>query len=255
MLYLLGAALALMPLPIQLEGTVHNHLFPYVSKNISKITFPVNLEVITSFVIKGFDLVKLVYNCWNGGGNQNVSKTYYFGPTLKNLMQDKTEDIAANDTSIRVKCDTYYLNVGYLKGVKYNGIYAGVEDLDSTDSLRGKFSKGEKSISFVESDNGITIITCIYTTLDGSITTTTNFINKNKVVVPSSKDKELPNGARISSKPKTATSDTVKKEVKGAENNGIKNTKTFFEFFIQLYNHSCQFVLAMFLYKSVYHLS
>uniref|UniRef100_A0A0N5BPU2 Tyrosine-protein phosphatase domain-containing protein n=1 Tax=Strongyloides papillosus TaxID=174720 RepID=A0A0N5BPU2_STREA len=152
-------------------------------KNSTEVIKGSTITITSSFVINGFDLVKLVYNCWTAQGNKTVSQTYYFGPGPINYTLDKTEEISANDTSIKVKCDTTYLNVGYLKEVEYNGTHANVNDLESTDSLRGKFSKGENSISFVESNNGTTVISCIYKTLDGSITTTTKFVNKDTIAL------------------------------------------------------------------------
>uniref|UniRef100_A0A0N5CI71 Glycoprotein n=1 Tax=Strongyloides papillosus TaxID=174720 RepID=A0A0N5CI71_STREA len=109
------------------------------TENGTKVIEGSTMLITSSFIINGFDLVKLVYNCWNGAENENVSQTYYFGPIITNHTQDKTEEISANDTSIKVKCDTTYLNVGYLKEVEYNGTHANVSDLESSDSLRGKF--------------------------------------------------------------------------------------------------------------------
>uniref|UniRef100_A0A0N5B517 Ig-like domain-containing protein n=1 Tax=Strongyloides papillosus TaxID=174720 RepID=A0A0N5B517_STREA len=196
------------------------------TKNGTEVIEGSTIPITSSFVINGFDLVKLVYNCWNGEGNQNVSQNYYFGPTIIDHTQDKTEEISANNTSIKVKCDTTYLNIGYLKGVKYNGIHAGVEDLDSTDSLRGKFSREKNSISFVESENGTTIISCIYKTLDGSITTTTKFINKDKIVGTDLNEKQVAKDKTVLISSSTISPNKVKKEVKDEENDAIKRTRT-----------------------------
>uniref|UniRef100_A0A0N5BZB0 Tyrosine-protein phosphatase domain-containing protein n=1 Tax=Strongyloides papillosus TaxID=174720 RepID=A0A0N5BZB0_STREA len=151
------------------------------TENGTKVIEGSTMLITSSFIINGFDLVKLVYNCWTAQGNKTVSQTYYFGPSPINYTLDKTEEISLNDTSKKVNCGTTYLNVGYLIEVEYNGTHANVNDLESTDSLRGKFSKGENSISFVESESGTTKISCIYKTLNGSITTTTKFINKTRI--------------------------------------------------------------------------
>uniref|UniRef100_A0A0N5C7R4 Fam-a protein n=1 Tax=Strongyloides papillosus TaxID=174720 RepID=A0A0N5C7R4_STREA len=86
-------------------------------------------SITSSFDINGFDLVQLTYTCVIGSAITNVTQKYYFGPKLNDSTFDKTEEISANDTSIKVKCDTTYLNVGYLKEIEYNGIHAGVKDL------------------------------------------------------------------------------------------------------------------------------
>uniref|UniRef100_A0A0N5CGU3 Conjugal transfer protein n=1 Tax=Strongyloides papillosus TaxID=174720 RepID=A0A0N5CGU3_STREA len=46
-------------------------------------------KIKSSFVIKGFDLVKLVYNHLDATGYKEVSQVYYFGPGLKNFTQPR----------------------------------------------------------------------------------------------------------------------------------------------------------------------
>uniref|UniRef100_A0A0N5BP56 Ig-like domain-containing protein n=1 Tax=Strongyloides papillosus TaxID=174720 RepID=A0A0N5BP56_STREA len=184
-------------------------------------------SITSSFDINGFDLVQLTYTCVEGSGITNVTQKYYFGPKFNDSTFDKTEEISANDTSIKVKCDNTYLNVGYLKEIEYNGIHAGVKDLNSTDSMRGKFSKGGSSISFVESNNGTTVISCIYKTLDGSITTTTKFINKDKIAGTDINEKQVAKDKIVLiSSSTTISPNKVKKEVKDEENNSIRRSRT-----------------------------
>uniref|UniRef100_A0A0K0EYV1 Vesicle transport protein n=1 Tax=Strongyloides venezuelensis TaxID=75913 RepID=A0A0K0EYV1_STRVS len=111
----------------------------------------------------------------------NKSKDFILHPASRTSnSQEKTVKYATNDTILKLNCPTAYLTVGYLKEVVYNGIRGSVSTLSSIDGIQGKFKEIGTNIIFDEAENGTTTIECFYKTLDGYITTTTDFVNKDK---------------------------------------------------------------------------
>uniref|UniRef100_A0A0N5BHC6 6-cysteine protein n=1 Tax=Strongyloides papillosus TaxID=174720 RepID=A0A0N5BHC6_STREA len=150
-------------------------------------------QIKSSFVIKGFDLVKLVYNHLNATGYKKTSQIYYFGPALKNFTHgdDFKEYFYPYE---RPSCPIYFMNVGYLDKIVYhdlevnvgyldklvyNDLEVNVSTLNSTDDLKRCFIYTLDSLFFKPSEYcdtflhpySITGISCIYKTLDGTITT------------------------------------------------------------------------------------
>uniref|UniRef100_A0A0N5BFX0 Tyrosine-protein phosphatase domain-containing protein n=1 Tax=Strongyloides papillosus TaxID=174720 RepID=A0A0N5BFX0_STREA len=141
-----------------------------------------NESVISNFTIKGYDIVKLVYLSPYEGNFKNVTKKYYFSPKLKNItFEMKTESYFPSNSSVRPNCTRYYLTIGYLHKISYNGTEGSVNTLDSTDGIKGNFNETESHIFFKENADGKTTISCIYKTLDGTIKTITNFVNEDTI--------------------------------------------------------------------------
>uniref|UniRef100_A0A0K0G483 Glycoprotein n=1 Tax=Strongyloides venezuelensis TaxID=75913 RepID=A0A0K0G483_STRVS len=137
--------------------------------------------ITSNFTIKGFDMVELTYDCPDEGSFIQQTQRFYFAPGVKDLkLPGKTVKYGTNDTILKLNCPTAYLTVGYLKEVVYNGIRGNVSTLSSIDGIKGKFKKTGTNIIFDEAENGTTTIECFYKTLDGFITTITDFINKDK---------------------------------------------------------------------------
>uniref|UniRef100_A0A0N5B4B7 6-cysteine protein n=1 Tax=Strongyloides papillosus TaxID=174720 RepID=A0A0N5B4B7_STREA len=184
-------------------------------------------KINSHFFIKGYDLVKLTYNCFFGGIFKNISEKYYFAPLSKDhIIKVNTIKYFKNETSKKPNCPIFYLNVGYLKKINYNGTEGSVNTLDSTDGIKGNFNETESHIFFKENADGKTTLSCTYKTLDGTIKTTTNFVNEDKIVIAGSNNQDLPKNTKAFATPKTATSDTVEKQVESVENNSTKGTKT-----------------------------
>uniref|UniRef100_A0A0K0G0A2 Uncharacterized protein n=1 Tax=Strongyloides venezuelensis TaxID=75913 RepID=A0A0K0G0A2_STRVS len=136
--------------------------------NIENSTQQIN----SSFVIKGFDLVKLVYNHLNAAGYIEVSQKYYFGPTLKNFTIEKyyENEVAY---SFKPNCSHYFMNVGFLDKVIYNEREGTIDTLHSTDGIEGRFNITSDFIFFEGKEHCArdcgTKLVCIYKTLDGII--------------------------------------------------------------------------------------
>uniref|UniRef100_A0A0N5C3K6 Fam-e protein n=1 Tax=Strongyloides papillosus TaxID=174720 RepID=A0A0N5C3K6_STREA len=117
-------------------------------------------QINSSFVIKGFDLVKLVYNHLDATEYKEVSQVYYFGPASKNITIKKYYDYH-DARSFNPNCSIYFTNVGYLDKVIYN---AEEEKIDrSLDFISFKREKGCGCYCIKK-------LVCIYKTLDGTIT-------------------------------------------------------------------------------------
>uniref|UniRef100_A0A0K0EVX7 Ig-like domain-containing protein n=1 Tax=Strongyloides venezuelensis TaxID=75913 RepID=A0A0K0EVX7_STRVS len=141
-----------------------------------------NETIISTFTIKGYDIVKLVYNSPFKGNFKIVSKKYYFSPKSKNIVfETKTESYFPSNSSAKPNCTRYYSTIGYLHKISYNGTEGSVNTLDFTDGLKGNFNKTKSHILFKENADGKTTISCTYKTLDGTIKTTTNFVNEDTI--------------------------------------------------------------------------
>uniref|UniRef100_A0A0N5BN01 ZP domain-containing protein n=1 Tax=Strongyloides papillosus TaxID=174720 RepID=A0A0N5BN01_STREA len=117
-------------------------------------------QINSSFVIKGFDLVKLVYNHLDATGYNEVSQVYYFGPASKNITIEKYYGNHEARYS-NPNCSIYFMNVGYLDKVIYNGIEGSIDR--SLDFI--SFERGYGCGCFCHRN-----LVCIYKTLDGTIT-------------------------------------------------------------------------------------
>uniref|UniRef100_A0A0N5B934 Tyrosine-protein phosphatase domain-containing protein n=1 Tax=Strongyloides papillosus TaxID=174720 RepID=A0A0N5B934_STREA len=139
-------------------------------------------SITTNFIINGYEIVELIYYSPLKNGNHTISKQYYFGPSEKNLIiKEEIQPYFKNNTSIKPNCSLYYLNVGYLDKVDYNGTKESYQTLNTTDGIKGKFKIDKESVIFDEKEDGKTTISCTYKTLDGSITTTTKFVNEDTI--------------------------------------------------------------------------
>uniref|UniRef100_A0A0N5B4B8 Ig-like domain-containing protein n=1 Tax=Strongyloides papillosus TaxID=174720 RepID=A0A0N5B4B8_STREA len=204
-------------------------------KDGSEVIENTNISIISNFTIKGYDLVELTYECPSGGNISVITQKFYFAPRVKDLkLPGKTLKYGANDTFLKLNCPTAYLTIGYLEEVIYNEIRGNVSILSSIDGIKGKFKKIDSNIIFDEAENGTTTISCIYKTLDGHITTTTDFVNMDKIVGPDINEKQVAKDkiVLISSLTTTISPNTVKKEVKGEENNSIRRSRTLVEAFM-----------------------
>uniref|UniRef100_A0A0N5BKT6 Tyrosine-protein phosphatase domain-containing protein n=1 Tax=Strongyloides papillosus TaxID=174720 RepID=A0A0N5BKT6_STREA len=139
-------------------------------------------KINSHFFIKGYDLVKLTYNCFFGGIFKNISEKYYFAPLSKDhIIKVNTIKYFKNETSKKPNCPIFYLNVGYLKKINYNGTEGNYQTLESIDGIKGNFNRTESHIFFKENEDGKTTLSCTYKTLDGTIKTTTNFVNEDTI--------------------------------------------------------------------------
>uniref|UniRef100_A0A0N5C0D4 ZP domain-containing protein n=1 Tax=Strongyloides papillosus TaxID=174720 RepID=A0A0N5C0D4_STREA len=125
-------------------------------------------QINSSFTIKGFDLVKLVYNHLNAAGYIEVSQVYYFGPASKNFTIEKYFENEV-DYSFKPNCPIYFMNVGYLDKVIYDEIEGSIYSLNSTAGIEGRFNITSDFIFFEEKEDRDTKLVCIYKTLDGII--------------------------------------------------------------------------------------
>uniref|UniRef100_A0A0K0G327 6-cysteine protein n=1 Tax=Strongyloides venezuelensis TaxID=75913 RepID=A0A0K0G327_STRVS len=141
-----------------------------------------DLKINSNFFIKGYDLVKLTYKCLFGDIFKNVSEKYYFAPHSKDhIIKENTIKYFNNDTSKKPNCPLFYLNIGYLKKINYNGTEGNYQTLESIEGINENFNKTEFHIFFKENEDGKTTISCTYKTLDGTIKTTTNFVNEDTI--------------------------------------------------------------------------
>uniref|UniRef100_A0A0N5B4E3 Tyrosine-protein phosphatase domain-containing protein n=1 Tax=Strongyloides papillosus TaxID=174720 RepID=A0A0N5B4E3_STREA len=151
-------------------------------KEETKVIEDSKISITSNFTIKGFDLVELAYNCPDKNNFKLKTQKYYFAPSIKDLkLEKKTISYSVNENLIKPNCPTAYLAIGYLEEVIYNEIRGNVSTLSSIDGIKDKFQKVGSNIIFDETENGTTTISCIYKTLDGHITTTTDFVNSDKV--------------------------------------------------------------------------
>uniref|UniRef100_A0A0K0FDB1 Protein-tyrosine-phosphatase n=1 Tax=Strongyloides venezuelensis TaxID=75913 RepID=A0A0K0FDB1_STRVS len=131
----------------------------------------------------------LIHSLQGTGAHENeslkvIEKKYYFAPIEKNfIIKEEIIPYLKNNTSINPNCSVYYLNVGHLDKVDYNGTKGSLQTLNFTDGIKGKFKIVKTSIIFDEMEDGKTTLSCTYKTLDGSITTTTTFINKDTIAL------------------------------------------------------------------------
>uniref|UniRef100_A0A0N5CGU4 6-cysteine protein n=1 Tax=Strongyloides papillosus TaxID=174720 RepID=A0A0N5CGU4_STREA len=125
-------------------------------------------QINSSFTIKGFDLVKLVYNHLDATGYNEVSQVYYFGPASKNITIEKYYDYH-DARSFNPNCPIYFMNVGYLDKVIYDGEEKSID----------------RSLDFISFERGYGCgcfchrhLVCIYKTLDGTITISNKYDHK-----------------------------------------------------------------------------
>uniref|UniRef100_A0A0K0F3D6 Tyrosine-protein phosphatase domain-containing protein n=1 Tax=Strongyloides venezuelensis TaxID=75913 RepID=A0A0K0F3D6_STRVS len=157
----------------------------FVDGNELQVIENSTISITSSFTINGYEIIKLVYNFIDENGSLKViEKKYYFAPLEKDfIIKEEIIPYLKNNTSINPNCSVYYLNVGHLDKVDYNGTKGSLQTFNSTDGIKGKFKIVKTSIIFDEMEDGKTTISCTYKTLDGSITTTTTFINKDTVTL------------------------------------------------------------------------
>uniref|UniRef100_A0A0N5CC29 Tyrosine-protein phosphatase domain-containing protein n=1 Tax=Strongyloides papillosus TaxID=174720 RepID=A0A0N5CC29_STREA len=141
-----------------------------------------NISITSNFIINGYEIVELIYNSPSKNGYHTISKQYYFGPSERDhTITEKTIKYFKNETSKKPSCYLYYLNVGYLDKVDYNGTKGDYQTLNTTDGIKGKYKIDKTSVIFDEKEDGKTTISCTYKTLDGKITTTTKFVNEDTI--------------------------------------------------------------------------
>uniref|UniRef100_A0A0K0F184 Ig-like domain-containing protein n=1 Tax=Strongyloides venezuelensis TaxID=75913 RepID=A0A0K0F184_STRVS len=137
----------------------------------------------SKFIINGYEIIKLVYNFIDENENlKAIEKKYYFAPLEKDfIIKEEIFSYFNKNIFIKPNCSIYHLNVGYLDKIDYNGTKGSYQTLNSTEGIKGKFKIHKKSVTFNEKEDGKTTISCTYKTLDGSITTTTKFINEDTI--------------------------------------------------------------------------
>uniref|UniRef100_A0A0N5C2B3 Tyrosine-protein phosphatase domain-containing protein n=1 Tax=Strongyloides papillosus TaxID=174720 RepID=A0A0N5C2B3_STREA len=140
-----------------------------------------NKTITSKFLIEGYDLVKLTYNCPLSESHKEISQNFYFAPISKDLKIKEETVPYFNNNGTKPNCPRFYLNVGHLDKVNYNGTEGNYQTLESIDGIKGNFNKTESHIFFKENADGKTTISCTYKTLDGTIKTTTNFVNEDTI--------------------------------------------------------------------------
>uniref|UniRef100_A0A0K0F3D8 6-cysteine protein n=1 Tax=Strongyloides venezuelensis TaxID=75913 RepID=A0A0K0F3D8_STRVS len=201
----------------------------FVDGNELQVIENSTISITSSFTINGYEIIKLAYNFIDENESLKViEKKYYFAPLEKDfIIKEEIIPYLKNNTSIKPNCSVYYLNVGHLDKVDYNGTKGSLQTFNSTDGIKGKFKIDKTSIIFDEMEDGKTTISCTYKTLDGSITTTTRFVMMDMIVKLGSNKQQLPNDTRFFSTSTTQKPKSMEKEVENVGNKAIKQTGIF----------------------------
>uniref|UniRef100_A0AAF5CUF8 Protein-tyrosine-phosphatase n=1 Tax=Strongyloides stercoralis TaxID=6248 RepID=A0AAF5CUF8_STRER len=141
-------------------------------------------KIISSFTIKGFQLLEFSYNCPTAEGTELVKKVFYFGPPSKNYVFPN-EDIVylANETAIQPNCSVHGLSFGYLDSVTVAGVATKLNDLPDNGAPKNNLKRVEDFIFMADVTDDRVTLDCFYVTLNGNVTLVQTFIKGKKVVV------------------------------------------------------------------------
>uniref|UniRef100_A0A0N5C6C9 Tyrosine-protein phosphatase domain-containing protein n=1 Tax=Strongyloides papillosus TaxID=174720 RepID=A0A0N5C6C9_STREA len=136
----------------------------------------------SNFTINGYDIIELIYNIPSEETYNNISKKYYFAPSLKeHIINEGTIKYFQNETYKNPNCPLFYLNIGYLNKFKYNVTEKDYNNSVHVDSIKEISSKTDSHIFFNGAEDPHLTISCFYKTLNGNITTTTEFVDLDKL--------------------------------------------------------------------------
>uniref|UniRef100_A0A0N5C6C8 Tyrosine-protein phosphatase domain-containing protein n=1 Tax=Strongyloides papillosus TaxID=174720 RepID=A0A0N5C6C8_STREA len=197
-------------------------------KNGPEVIEETKTSITSEFSIKGFDLVELTYNCPYKGSLTLITRKIYFAPSSNDhKINEKTVKYFKNETSRSPNCPLFYLNIGYLYKFKYNVTERDYNNTVPVDSIKEISSKTESHIFFNGTEDPHLTISCFYKTLDGSITTTTEFVDLDKKawIAKMEKDKVLDEARRNEANQKAKEEANKKKLEKEREEESKKNQK------------------------------
>uniref|UniRef100_A0A0N5BTF9 Ig-like domain-containing protein n=1 Tax=Strongyloides papillosus TaxID=174720 RepID=A0A0N5BTF9_STREA len=141
----------------------------------SKLIKNSGIIVTSNITIEGYELIKMEYVYEGETTKEVISKMYYFGPSSVDFKIDKADvPYVKGDTTGQPNCSAYYMTVGYLEGIRYNGKKY-PKDAPSTNE---KFEKSGDFYLLKGNHDSSVFLECIYRTPGGKITTRTNFVVK-----------------------------------------------------------------------------
>uniref|UniRef100_A0A0K0EZC9 6-cysteine protein n=1 Tax=Strongyloides venezuelensis TaxID=75913 RepID=A0A0K0EZC9_STRVS len=132
----------------------------------------------SEFKIKGFELVRLNYNCLSKNSEKKIMETFYFSPTLEDHKIKQYVKYDKNDSSIQPNCSVNWMTVGYLEKIKYKGSETSLKSIENGDDSGGILKKSGSFVFLQVNDEHEIALECIYRTPAGTITTVTNFVVK-----------------------------------------------------------------------------
>uniref|UniRef100_A0AAF5HXA0 Protein-tyrosine-phosphatase n=1 Tax=Strongyloides stercoralis TaxID=6248 RepID=A0AAF5HXA0_STRER len=141
-------------------------------------------DIISSFTIKGFQLLEFSYNCPTAEGTELVKKVFYFGPPSKNYVFPNEDTVyLANETAIQPNCSVHGLSFGYLDSVTVAGVTTKLNDLPDNGAPKNNLKRVEDFIFMADVTDDRVTLDCFYVTLNGNVTLVQTFIKGKKVVV------------------------------------------------------------------------
>uniref|UniRef100_A0A0N5BTF7 Tyrosine-protein phosphatase domain-containing protein n=1 Tax=Strongyloides papillosus TaxID=174720 RepID=A0A0N5BTF7_STREA len=140
-------------------------------------------KLITSeFKIKGFEVVRLSYNCLSQNNEKKIIETFYFAPTSEDHKINQFVKYDKNDSTIQPNCSVNWMTVGYLEKIKYKGSETSLKDIENGSDNEGILKKGGNFVFLKVGNEHEISLECSYRTPAGTITTVTRFVNGTKVL-------------------------------------------------------------------------
>uniref|UniRef100_A0A0K0FFB1 Tyrosine-protein phosphatase domain-containing protein n=1 Tax=Strongyloides venezuelensis TaxID=75913 RepID=A0A0K0FFB1_STRVS len=133
--------------------------------------------------IKGFDLIKLEYQCADENDYQTIEQIYYFGISNTDFhLENEEVPYSNNETFVTPNCTISRFNFDYLDAIIYNNKKVKINYLDTRSETKGKFNKTSDHILLAYKIDKI-ILKCIYTTPEEIVTTSSTFISGTRIAI------------------------------------------------------------------------